>query len=320
MKALLRALAALRRLRPSRWAERLRSGALADGVLPDAVATRLGARGSESGSGLVAPVEAELPEVVADTAQSPIQHAVLVGVPIEIAYNQFTQFEDFPHFMRGVVHAQQRDPAQVELRFRAWGVRRSWRAHIVDQRPEERIAWRSAAGAKLAGVTTFHSVADRLTRIDVNVVVEPAGAVQRIARRLGLLDRAVARELRRFKAFIEMREEETGAWRGYIADGEVVEEDDYFGWEPGEGHADEETAAQPASSSDSASGDGARAKSSPASSSRTATKKRTGAKKATAQPAASNGASAGTSKSKSSGSAKGRNRSGKRTGGSRAKA
>ena len=289
-------------------------------MLPDAVATRLGSPGAESDDGVRAPVEADLPEVVTDTAEAPVQHAVLVGVPIEIAYNQFTQFEDFPHFMRGLVHAKQRDPAQVDFRFRTWALRRTWRAHIVDQRPEERIAWRSVSGARLAGVTTFHSVADRLTRIDVNVVVEPAGAVERIARRLGLLDRAIARELRRFKAFIEMREEETGAWRGYIADGEVLDEDEYFGWEAGEGDADDEEAAQSASRPESASSDGADPGSSPASSRRQASKKRTGAQRATAERSTGNGASAGTSKSKSSGSTKGRNRGGARTGGSRATA
>jgi len=113
----------------------------------------------------------------------PIQQASLVAVPVEIAYNQFTQFERFPDFMHVVAKVEQIDAARAEFELRRWGLQRSWKAHIVDQRPEERIAWRSVVGMRLAGVTTFHAISDRLTRMDVSVVVEPAGILQRIVRR-----------------------------------------------------------------------------------------------------------------------------------------
>lgn len=275
-------------LRPSRVAQRLRPGPVVDRLLPNTVTARLGGRPSEGDQAVERPHEADLRDAVADAHGLPLQHAVFVAVPVEIAYNQFTQFGDFPDFMRAVTKSEQIDPAQVEFEYRRWGLRRSWRAHIVDQRPEERIAWRSVSGVRLAGVTTFHSIAPRLTQVDASVVVEPAGAVQRIARRVGLLDRALAAELHRFKAFVEMREEETGAWRGYVADGEVVDEDDYFGWAPGEG-AREESPAQ-----------------------------------GTDQASRSNGASAdkssGTGAGKADRSRAGGTRAGKKTGGSRTRA
>lgn len=232
LRALLRVLAKL--LRPA--TKRLPSPSL-DRLRelpgPGQVAARLRPGSSETGGKDTVPAhEADLPEVLTQADGRPIQHATVVGVPVEIAYNQFTQFESFPEFMHAVAKVEQVDAARVEFELRRWGLQRSWTAHIVDQRPEERIAWRSVEGMRLAGVTTFHSISDRLTRIDVDVVVEPAGTLQRVVRGTGLLDRLLAHELQRFKAFIEMREEETGAWRGYIADGEVVDEDEYFGWEP----------------------------------------------------------------------------------------
>ena len=200
--------------------------------------------------------EADLPDALKQADGLPIQCATLVAVPVEIAYNQFTQFEDFPGFMRSLATVDQVSPVQVEFELhRRWG-RRRWRAHVVDQRPDERIAWRSVDGIGLAGVTTFHSLSDRLTRVDVSVVVEPGGGLERLARQVGLVDRLVAGELHRFKAFLELREQETGAWRGYIADGEVVDEEEYFGWEPQEDGAQLPTGEEHRASSDPASSNG----------------------------------------------------------------
>lgn len=232
LRALLRELAKLLRpvigLLSSPSLEKLRE-LLSPGQLVDML------RPGPSGTGdtdTEAAHEADLPDVLTQADGLPIQHATLVAVPVEIAYNQFTQFERFPDFMHVVAKVEQIDAERAEFELRRWGLQRSWKAHIVDQRPEERIAWRSVEGMRLAGVTTFHSISDRLTRMDVSVVVEPAGILQCIVRSAGLVDRLVVNEMQRFKAFIEMREEETGAWRGYIADGEVVDEDEYFGWEP----------------------------------------------------------------------------------------
>ncbi|MDQ6749263.1 MAG: SRPBCC family protein [Actinomycetota bacterium] len=235
LRALARLLRPLAKLLPSPRLPKLPE--VSELPRPGQMVKKLRAGSSASDKGrkkeIAAPHEADLPAALAQAAGLPVQHATLVAVPVEIAYNQFTQFEEFPTIMSTVATVDQIDPAQVEFELRHWKVRRSCRAHIVDQRPEERIAWRSVDGMRLAGVTTFHAVSDRLTRMDVSVVVEPANAPERIAHRTGLIGRLIAGDLQRFKAFVEMREEETGAWRGYIADGEVVDEDEYFGWEVG---------------------------------------------------------------------------------------
>lgn len=302
-------------LRPRRMAQLPRPKA--DRLLPDAVTGWLGDRAStpEEEEETPRPHEADLPDALAGGDGLPVQHAVLVAVPVEIAYNQFTQFEDFPRFMRTIARAEQIDGVQVELEFRRWGLRRSWRAHVVDQRPEERIAWRSVRGLGLAGVTTFHPIADRLTRVDVSVVVEPAGGVPAIARRLGLVDRAVAGELNRFKAFVEMREEETGAWRGYVADGEVVDEQDYFGWEPEEeGSQDAPREDAQGAGSDPGEDAGTEAPRAEARRGRAASREASKAE-TTDRASQSNGASAGQSEKGAGGT-----RANKQTGGSRTRA
>ncbi len=257
-----------------------------------------GGKHSDAGEQIEPAHEGDLPEALKHADGLPIQCATLVAVPVEIAYNQFTQFEDFPSFMRSLADVEQVSPAQAEFKLGGWWGRRRWRAHVVDQRPDERIAWRSVDGMGLAGVTTFHSLSDRLTRVDVSVVVEPSGALLRLPRRIGLVDRLIAGELRRFKAFIEMREQETGAWRGYIADGEVVDEEEYFGWEPQE-EGSQHASAEHHRSSDAASSNGKPSR-----------------REASSRPAAPSKASAGGPRSPKSG----RSRTPKASDGSRSRA
>jgi uncharacterized membrane protein len=161
----------------------------------------------------------------------PIQSEIDVGVPPEIAYNQFTQFEAYPSFMLGLAGVEQVDETHVAFTFRWRGLSCRWEAVIVDQRPEQRIAWHTAKGVELAGVATFHPLADRLTRVNLTLVLEPHGVLERLGVRAGIAERALTTNLRRFKAFIEMREQETGAWRGYVAEGSPLDERKYFGIE-----------------------------------------------------------------------------------------
>src|SRR4051794_24586508 len=157
----------------------------------------------------------------------PIQQAVDVAAPLDVVYDQFTQFEDYPKFMHRVERAEQRDEAHVVFSEKIWGVRRQWEAEIVEQSPDERIVWKTVSGMSHVGVVTFHELGDRLTRIELNVDIDPDGPIEKIARGARFAKRAARADLKRFKAFVEMRDEETGAWRGAIEDGEVVEEDDY---------------------------------------------------------------------------------------------
>src|SRR5919202_3742892 len=154
----------------------------------------------------------------------PVQEHVDVGVPIDVAYNQWTQFEEFPKFMHRVERVQQRDDTTLTWHENVWGVRRQWDAEITSQRPNERISWKSTSGTAQVGVVTFHALSDRLTRVQVNLDFQPQGFKEKTASGFRMSRRPLKSDLMRFKAFIEMRDEETGEWRGEIEDGDVVDE------------------------------------------------------------------------------------------------
>src|SRR4051812_48057230 len=161
----------------------------------------------------------------------PVQQAVDVAAPIDVVYDQWTQFEDYPKFMHRVQRVEQRDDAHVAFHAKVWGINRMWEAEIVEQRPDERIVFKSVNGVQITGVVTFHDMAERLTRIELNIDVDPDGPIEKIARGTRLIKRAARGDLKRFKAYVEMHEEETGAWRGEIQDGDVVAESDDEGAE-----------------------------------------------------------------------------------------
>ena len=156
----------------------------------------------------------------------PVQQWVDVAVPIETAYNQWTQFEEWPTFMHRVTRATQEDPCTVSFATKIWGKTKEFEAKIETQRPEERIKWRVSQGITHTGVVTFHELAPRLTRIELTFDVDPGSLIEKAARGMRHVKRAARADLHRFKAFIEMGELETGAWRGVIEDGELVEDHD----------------------------------------------------------------------------------------------
>jgi uncharacterized membrane protein len=156
----------------------------------------------------------------------PVQQSVDVAVPIETAYNQWTQFEDWPEFMHRVTRVTQEDDCSVSFATKIWGKTKEFEAKIETQRPDERIKWRVSKGITHTGVVTFHELAPRLTRIELNLDVAPGSLIEKAARGMRHVKRAARADLHRFKAFIEMQELETGAWRGVIEDGELVEPHD----------------------------------------------------------------------------------------------
>ncbi|HEX5762620.1 MAG TPA: SRPBCC family protein [Solirubrobacterales bacterium] len=156
----------------------------------------------------------------------PVQQAVDVAVPLAVAYNQWTQFEEWPQFMHRIDRVTQEDECTVSFRTKVWGMSKEFVAQIVEQRPEERIQWSVTEGVTHTGVVTFHELAPNLTRIQVSLDVEPGSWIEKMARGMRHVKRAVRADLARFKAFIEVQEVETGAWRGKIHDGEVVEQHD----------------------------------------------------------------------------------------------
>lgn len=156
----------------------------------------------------------------------PVQQAVDIAVPLSTAYNQWTQFEEWPQFMHRLDQATQEDDCTVSFRTKVWGMSKEFTGQIVEQRPDERIQWSVKEGVIHMGVVTFHELAPRLTRVQVTLDVEPGSLIEKAARGMRHVKRAVRADLARFKAYIEMQEVETGAWRGVIHDGEIVEDHD----------------------------------------------------------------------------------------------
>ncbi len=165
-------------------------------------------------------------EGVGKGRRMPVQQIVDVGVPIETVYNQFTQFEDWPQFMHRVKRATQDDDCTVSFAVRIWGKTKEFTAKIDTQRPDQRIKWKASQGMSHSGVLTFHELGPNLTRVILNFDVDPGSLVEKFARGARHVKRAARADLHRFAAFIEMAEQETGAWRGVIEDGELVEEHD----------------------------------------------------------------------------------------------
>jgi uncharacterized membrane protein len=156
----------------------------------------------------------------------PLQAAIDVSVPVEVAYNQWTQFEEFPKFMFRVEQIEQKDDTHLIWHEKIWGIRRQWEAEIVEQRPNERIVWRSTSGPQNVGVINFHRLDDpRLTRVQVNLDFQPTGLIEKTGRGWRAAIRALDTDLQRFKAYVEMKDAASGAWRGRVKEGEVQPED-----------------------------------------------------------------------------------------------
>jgi uncharacterized membrane protein len=147
---------------------------------------------------------------------STIEQSIDVNVPVHTAYNQWTQFEEFPQFMEGVEAVRQLDNQRLHWRANVGGKVEEWDAIITEQHPDERIAWKNTTGASNAGVVTFHRLSDTTTRVMLQMEYDPQGVVENIGDMLGVVSRRVANDLERFKEFIEARGHETGAWRGEV--------------------------------------------------------------------------------------------------------
>ncbi|MFL5839627.1 MAG: SRPBCC family protein [Thermoleophilaceae bacterium] len=151
----------------------------------------------------------------------PIQQDIDIGAPLKTVYNQWTQFEDWPKFMHRLQEISQEDDTHVTFKTKIWGISKEFKAEIVDQRPDERIKWKVTEGVTHNGVVTFHELAPRLTRVEVSLDVEPGSLLEKAARGMRHVKRAVRADLARFKAYVLMEDEETGAWRGAIEEGDV---------------------------------------------------------------------------------------------------
>ncbi len=145
-----------------------------------------------------------------------VQKTVDVDRPVRTVYNQWTQFEDFPRFMDGVEQVRQIDDTHLHWKARVAGTEREWDAEIVRQEPDQGVAWRSTSGTTNAGAVTFQALSPEATRVFLQLELEPEGAVEQAGDKLGFVAKQAEGDLKRFKAFIEGRPAETGAWRGRV--------------------------------------------------------------------------------------------------------
>ena len=145
-----------------------------------------------------------------------IEKSIEVEVPLRTAYNQWTQFEEFPKFMEGVEEVRQIDDKRLFWRAKIAGKETEWDAEIYEQIPDSRIAWRSTSGAPNAGAVSFTSLGPERTRVNLMMDYQPLGVVEKVGDALGVVSGRVEGDLKRFKSFIEERGVSTGAWRGEV--------------------------------------------------------------------------------------------------------
>jgi uncharacterized membrane protein len=151
-----------------------------------------------------------------EALMSTIEQSIDLDVPVERAYNQWTQFEEFPRFMEGVEEIRQLDDKNLHWVAEFGGKRHEWDAEITEQLPDERVAWRNTDGKDNAGVVTFHRLDDDHSRVMVQMDFVPEGIKEKIGDAIGAPDRRVKGDLERFKEMIESRGAESGAWRGEV--------------------------------------------------------------------------------------------------------
>src|SRR4051795_1970998 len=148
-----------------------------------------------------------------------VEKSIQVEVPVTTAYNQWTQFEDFPYFMGGVKEVHQHDDQRLHWTAEIGGVRREWEATILEQVPDQKIAWAATEGATNAGAVRFEPVGPMSTLVFLSLEYEPEGVVEQVGDKLGIVERQVTSDLQRFKELIEDEGYATGAWRGSVNEG-----------------------------------------------------------------------------------------------------
>ena len=148
-----------------------------------------------------------------------VQKTVEVNAPVSTVYNQWTQFEDFPQFMGGVQQVTQLDEKTLHWVAEIAGVKREWDAAILEQVPDEKIAWAATEGATNAGAVFFQPLGSEQTAVTLSLEYEPEGLIEKAGDLLNIVERQAQADVESFKAFIESEGFATGAWRGAINEG-----------------------------------------------------------------------------------------------------
>ena len=148
-----------------------------------------------------------------------IEQSIEIDVPVSTAYNQWTQFEDFPMFMDGIDEVRQIDNTHLHWVANVGGQREEWDAEITEQHPDQRISWRATGGKQNSGVVTFEALGPQRTRINVEFEWESEGMLEKLGSAVGQDDRQVKSDLEKFKELVESRGAGSGAWRGEVEQG-----------------------------------------------------------------------------------------------------
>ena len=181
---------------------------------------------------LFRPVGEKLPTPVVSSEPETVEEQIEIDVPVSTAYNQWTQFEEFPRFMEGVERVEQLDDTLLHWVGTVAGKRAEWDAKILEQEPDRRISWRSVGGKETEGTVTFEEAGPSRTKVHLRMRYQPEGLREKVGSVAGLDKRRIRGDLERFQQLIERRGDETGAWRGEIRQGEVTGGD---AWPPTSG-------------------------------------------------------------------------------------
>jgi uncharacterized membrane protein len=149
-------------------------------------------------------------EGVGKGRRMPIQQDIDIGAPIDMVYKHWTDYEKWPEFMHRLENVSQEDDEHVAFKTKIWGISKEFSAEIVENEPGERIKWKVTDGVTHAGVVTFHELGPRLTRVEVNLDVQPGSMIEKAARGMRHVKRAVRADLARFKAYVLMEKQEGG--------------------------------------------------------------------------------------------------------------
>ncbi|MBD8506462.1 SRPBCC family protein [Hoyosella sp. G463] len=145
-----------------------------------------------------------------------VEKSIDVDVPVTVAYNQWTQFEEWPHFMEHMQQVEQIDDTHLRFHVRFGPVSREFDAVVDEQHPDERVAWHSIGGPNHAGVVTFHRLDEGKSRVTSQIDIDPQGIAEDIGDALNIVDMQIKADMKRFKTFIEQQGAASGGWRGNV--------------------------------------------------------------------------------------------------------
>ncbi len=145
-----------------------------------------------------------------------VEETVVVNLPVTTVYNQWTQFEEFPHFMGGIKQITQLSEDRLEWIAEIGGIRRKWEARVLEQVPDRKVSWAATEGATNAGTVSFEDLGGT-TRVNLVLEYEPEGLVEKVGDKLNVVENQAKADLEKFKEFIESESYATGAWRGSVA-------------------------------------------------------------------------------------------------------